>query len=130
MTDVDRLNALLQETRTVKKVIDQIEKQLAAMLTESGGEVYTEYADSEAEKPDLEDIASGESERQRHAKVVLDILRELEREEGAASFDKIVKRAADAAIRQDTVYREIGRLLNEGAIYEPVQGSGKYRLNR
>ncbi len=121
---------LLQETRAAKKAIDQIEKQLRAMLAESGGEAYIEYADPETEKQDLIRIASGESARQQQTKVVLDIIRELEQEEGAANLDKIVQRAADVAIRQGTVNREIGRLLNAGAIYEPVNGSGNYRLKR
>ncbi len=130
MTDIDKLNALLGEARAAKKAINQIEKQLKAMLTESGGEVYTEYTDSETEKNDFNVIAAKKTAGQQRANTVVDIIRELEREEGAANFDKIVARAADAGIRQDAVNKEIGRLLSEGDIYEPVRGSGNYRLKR
>ncbi len=128
MTDIDELNALLREARRAKNAIDQIERRLTTMLTEGRDEAYTENRDSDIRKHDVVDIASGASARRRHAKVVVDIIRELEREGGAANLDKIVQRAADVAIRQETVNREIARLLNEGAMYEPVKGSGNYRL--
>ncbi len=128
MTDIDELNTLLREVRRAKKAIDQIERRLTTMLTESRDEAYTENRDSDIRKQDVVEIASGASARRRHAKVVVDIIRELEREDGAANLDKIVQRAADVAIRQETANREIARLLNEGAIYEPVKRSGKDRL--
>ncbi len=98
------------------------------MLAESEDEAYTENRDSDIGKQDLVDVASGTSARRRRAEVVIDIIRELEQEDGAANLDKIVQRAADVAIRQETINTEIARLLNEEAIYEPVKGSGNYRL--
>ncbi len=130
MADIDELNALLREVRTAKKAIDQIERRLTTMLTESRDEAYIENRDSDIRKQDVVDIASGASARRRRAKAVIDIIHELEREDGAANLDKIVQRAADVAIRQETVNREIARLLNEGAIYVPAKGSGNFRLKR
>ncbi len=133
MSGIDKLNALLEETRTAKKAINQIEKQLKAMLTESEDDAYTEYADSETGTRDIDALAKWlaeetEARQQERTKSVLQIIRELEREEGAAPFDKIVERAADAGFKQDEVYKEIAWLLNQGEIFEPAHGSGNYRL--
>ncbi len=133
MGDIDKLNALLEETRAAKKAINQIEKQLKAMLSRSEGETYTEYEDSETGTRDVDALAKwlaeGTEARQReHIKTVLGIIRELEKEEGAASVDKVVELAADVGIKQADVNKELALLVRTSAIYESADKPGNYRL--
>ncbi len=131
MTDVDELNALLEEVRAIKKAAAQAEKRLQTMLAENESEAYIEYTDSQSGTRDVDALAkwlAEDTEKKERATTIRQIIRELEREEGFASIDKIIERAADAGIRQDEANNEIARLVNNAVLVEPVHGSGKYQL--
>ncbi len=130
MSDIDELNALLEETRTIKKAANQIEKRLKAMLTERESEAYVEYADSETERRGIDIILERDALQRERVKSIRQIIRQLESEDGYAQHDKIVKRAAEAGFDKELVDIEIKRLIRAAELYEPVQNSGRYRLKR
>ncbi len=133
MADIDELLALLEDVRVIKKAATQAEKRLQTMLVESEGKAYTRHVDSETGSRDVDALAKWLAEetqtrQQEHAATIRQIIRELEKEEGFASLDKILERAVDAGIRQDEANKEIAWLVNNAALIEPVRGSGKYHL--
>ncbi len=130
MTDIDELNALLEETRTIKKAASQIETRLKAMLTERESELYTEYADIETGKRNIDIVLETDALEREREKRIRQIIRELEREEGYAQHDQVVQRAAKAGFDKEKVDVELKRLIRVSELYEPVQGSGRYRLRR
>ncbi len=130
MSDIDELEKLLEETRTIKKATNQIEKRLKAMLTERECEVYVEYADSETERRGIDIILESDALQRERVKSIRQIIRELEREDGYAKHDKIVKRAAEDGFDKELVDIEIRRLVQASELYEPAQNSGRYRLKR
>ncbi len=123
----DELNALLEEIHTAKKWLNRTEKRVKTILTETESETHTGTEDSEPAPLDFDVIAFGRNPHlEARTKTVIDIIRELEREEGAANIDKIVERATDAEFSEDDVNKEIARLVQMAEIYEPVDKSGNY----
>jgi replicative DNA helicase Mcm len=103
-----------------KRVIQIVE----ACLKEVG-------VDPETGKRDWDVIAVGKSKsQQERIKTLRDIIRELERDAGSASLDKIIERASRLGLDKDKVEAEIARLVQEAVIFEPVRYSGNYRLTQ
>jgi len=81
------------------------------------------------EHRDFDVIAVGKSKaQQERIKDLRDIIKELEREAGAAHIDKIIERASKLGYDKDKVEAEIFRLTQEAAIFEVVRYSRNYRL--
>ncbi len=123
----DELNALLDYLQAAKRLLNQTEKRVNRIITTTEGEAFTETEGSETAAEDFDVIAVGRNPGlAERSKTVIDVIRELEREEGEANGAKIVERAADAGFSEDEVNEEIDRLIQMAEIYEPVLESRSY----
>ncbi len=116
----DDLGKLNNDLNRVRQDITSIEKVTKAMLSEGG------RAD-----PDRSDVKVGVAlkteDQTDRVKNVLDIIRELETEEGPVHTDMIVERASEHGFDKNTAEAEIARLDSEAWIYESARSSGVYR---
>ncbi len=115
--DLDRLN---NDLSTVRRDVTSIEKVIKA--------AFSEEESVDAGRSDVEVDAVVKNEDQSDNVIsVLDVIRELETEEGPAHVDTIVTRAAQHGFDKNTVEAEIARLESDVWIYEPARSSGVYR---
>ncbi len=123
----DELNTVLEDIRAAKTWLTQTEQRVKTLLTETEDGSPTESDESETIARDIDVITIRRDPRlDERTKVIIDIIRELERKEGAANIDTIVEQAAQAGFSEDEVKEEITRLLEATEIYEPVPESGNY----
>jgi len=127
----DELNALLENIRTAKKWFNQTEKRVEMILTKMEGIETEGEGFIETEEPDAaRDTDIVEPERNPPSvarnRIVIDAIRELEKEEGEANIDKIVERTAKAGLSEDDVNKEIAWLIQTAEIYESTDNPGNY----
>ncbi len=127
----DELNALLENIRAVKKWFNETEKRVEMILTkiegiETEGEGFIETEDPDAARDT--DVTEPEHAPPSVARkrIVIDVIRELEKEEGEANIDKIVERTAKAGLNEDDVNKEIAWLIQIAEIYESTDNPGNY----
>ncbi len=131
---INKRKRRLKEVQITKKRINQTEKRVKTVFTEPQvtetkreTPVEAESRDRKTAAPDLDIIAFGRAAPlTTRTKTVLDIVYELEREEGEASIDKIMERSTKAGFNKDEVRKEIDRLTQTMEIYETIRGSGNY----
>ncbi len=113
----DKLN---NDLSNVRREVAKVEKAIKAILNEGG------RPDAGASDFEVTVVAKSKDETERK-KSVLEIIRELETEEGPAHVDTIAERASELGIDKHTVEAEIERLDSEAWIYEPARRAGVYR---
>jgi hypothetical protein len=118
MADMGELSALLEDIRTVKLGLNQIEKRLKTVLSEGGNGALFEMQDVDAGTRDFDVIAVGKSKsQQERIKRIRKIRRELEREPGASSHNIIIESAAKLAAEGSTLTSTIANKVDPRVYY-------------
>jgi DNA replicative helicase MCM subunit Mcm2 (Cdc46/Mcm family) len=125
MTRKVRVTFVDQEAELLIDVLDHVRKNLHSQQKESDDYDALFYLSK------LVNVSKTEATSPRnHYTSIKDIIRELERKEGAAHIDTIIEKAAKVGFHKDEVEAEIARLMQVAAIMEPVRYSCNYRLTQ
>lgn len=108
--------------KRLRKIRDAVDDLMFDLLEEMQQE------EEHNEPHDWDVISVGKSKtEQRRIKGIISVVKELERENGSASYDSVVERAAKLGFDKDKVDAEIARLVGEAKLFEPVRYSQNYR---